>query len=217
MVRPSAISHASALAAALFAIAAAASAQRLSAPTPGERDGPYDRRGPFAPREPGGMRLADQGVDDVGPLSTSLRDVNNRVELRRDSAWERVYRDPGTGLLYRYSGGLGASFRRSAYTPTRNGAVAEIPAGTVYHIGASSPRHADLAGVGARTPRPQRLAAATDEERAEQPDTSGNAALSRPTTEDERGLHSPTMLTNETYRRRRLAEMLLPEGRAPAR
>ncbi len=86
-----------------------------------------------------GYRLVDPGFGDVDSLQNSLRQIDMRVDLRREVGWEKVYQGPD-GKYWRYSGGLGASFPRSQYAfVARVGVVTEIPAGTVFHIGASAP------------------------------------------------------------------------------
>ena len=101
---------------------------------------------PFAPADP--VRL-DEGRGDVGPLSRSLR--TPAIDLREPSGFEHVYRVPASApypwvyagsagaqrleQLERRDGALRAVFDRSVYRNTRRGAVAEIPAGTVFRIG----------------------------------------------------------------------------------
>lgn len=74
----------------------------------------------------------EQGVGDVGALSTSLRQAP--ADLRVASDFERVYRGDD-GMLFRQDGALVASFPESEYVPTRRGTQTVIPAGTVFSIG----------------------------------------------------------------------------------
>ena len=78
----------------------------------------------------GDQRPLDQGVEDVGPLSISLRIVEPGLDPY--SGFRRVFAVPGhPGLLMRVEGGLYAVFPRSSYA----GGSAQIPMGTVFHIG----------------------------------------------------------------------------------
>lgn len=74
----------------------------------------------------------EQGVGDVGVLSTSLRQAP--TDLRVASDFERVYRGED-GMLFRQDGALVATFSESEYVPTRRGVQTVIPAGTVFSIG----------------------------------------------------------------------------------
>jgi hypothetical protein len=74
----------------------------------------------------------EQGVGDVGVLSTSLRQAP--ADLRVASDFERVYRGDD-GMLFRQDGALVASFPESEYVQTRRGTQTVIPAGTVFSIG----------------------------------------------------------------------------------
>lgn len=81
-------------------------------------------------------RPVEQGVGDVDPLQRSLRVIS--PDLRLDTAFEHIYRvdesDPQSPF-YRRAGGLYAVFPQSEYYLTREGVVAGIPAGTVFHFG----------------------------------------------------------------------------------
>jgi hypothetical protein len=91
-------------------------------------DGPPTARA--ANRAP--VRAADQGVEDIGPLSDSLR----RVELRpaQPMDFDQLLIIDGLGGSYaRGNGALYAVFPRSVYSGPRH--LAEIPADTVFRIG----------------------------------------------------------------------------------
>ena len=81
----------------------------------------------------GGLRPLDASVEDVGPLSHSLRRVDSG--LRQPTSFENVYRLPGSSLLARADGALYAVFPQSVYANTQQGQFPLIPAGTVFHIG----------------------------------------------------------------------------------
>lgn len=181
------------------------------------------------------LRLVDQGVADLGPQSASLRSVGSRVELRQDTGWERLYRDDKTGAYYRFNGAVGASFPRSSYVQNRDGTFPEIPAGTVFHVGGD---HLSTGREGARGPVGV-MAEAADEGRLSsrvsnyvtpEPAEGGpiirgglpaRGVLAREEAVDERSrsaemaraIATPTVATNEAYRRRRMAELLRDAGR----
>lgn len=91
---------------------------------------------PFAepPLEP-----VQQGTVDANPLAAPAN--VQPLDLRLPLGFDRVYRvvEPGRSMLNqryaRSSGALTAVFPRSQYTPTRDGVVPEIPAGTIFYIG----------------------------------------------------------------------------------
>jgi hypothetical protein len=95
----------------------------------------------------------EQGVGDVGALSTSLRQVN--LGLGVPSGFEQVYRAPGrSNMLMRIEGGLMAVFPESVYVPNADGgSLAAIPAGTTFYIGMPQPGLMDY-GL---TPAPPRV------------------------------------------------------------
>lgn len=79
-------------------------------------------------------RQLDPGLEDVGPLSTSLRVLD--WGLPGGDEFDRVYQVPGRPeLLMRVSGGLHAVFPRSTYAGTDLGPVPTVPAGTIFYIG----------------------------------------------------------------------------------
>lgn len=94
-----------------------------------------------------GERPVVEGTSDVSPLADSLE--LRPIDLRLPSGFDRVYEVPtGEGSLFaRIDGGLTAVFPRSEYTATPYGAVAEVPAGTVWVIGQTPRWLADQNGV----------------------------------------------------------------------
>ena len=82
----------------------------------------------------GDLKPLDQTVEDISPLSISLRHIERG--LREPSAFDQVYRVPDRDdLLMRIEGGIYAVFPQSMYTQGENGTLPLIPAGTVFHIG----------------------------------------------------------------------------------
>ncbi|MBL8761093.1 MAG: hypothetical protein JNL50_07300 [Phycisphaerae bacterium] len=85
------------------------------------------------------LEPVEQGGQDANPLAAPAR--MQPLDLRLPLGFDRVYRvvEPGRSPLNqryaRSSGALTAVFPRSQYTPTRDGVVPEIPAGTVFYIG----------------------------------------------------------------------------------
>lgn len=168
----------------------------------------------------GPYRLVDQGVGDVDSLANSLRQVDMRVDLRREVGWEKVYEAPD-GSLWRFSGGLGARFPRSQYRVNRRGAVVtETPAGTVFKIGASAPSAAEMRDdVVVGGPAPTRIDTRTDARLAStrEPieravgwvEDVGEAPVE--IRDAKARLEGRTIADDDGYRRRRVAELV---GRA---
>lgn len=81
-------------------------------------------------------RPVQQGVADVDPLLESLRAYS--PSLRLDNNFEHVYlldaNDPNSPF-FRRAGGLYAVFPRSEYVLTRDGVIAAVPPGTIFHFG----------------------------------------------------------------------------------
>lgn len=91
-------------------------------------------------------RPVEQGVADRDLLSTSLR--LEPIDQRAPTRFERVYRLEdvmrrgeafGGGRrvsgFVRFDAGIAAVFPRSEYTEFDGGLIAEVPPGTVFHIG----------------------------------------------------------------------------------
>lgn len=93
----------------------------------------------MAPRAEPPLEPVQQGTVDANPLAAPAS--VQPLDLRLPLGFDRVYRvvEPGRSMLNqryaRSSGALTAVFPRSQYTPTRDGVVPEIPAGTVFYIG----------------------------------------------------------------------------------
>lgn len=88
------------------------------------------------------------GVADTDPLGESLRRLS--PSLRIDNNFEHVYRlDPTdrNSPFFRRAGGLYAVFPHSQYVLTREGVVAAVPPGTVYHFGRPETRTAATASA----------------------------------------------------------------------
>jgi hypothetical protein len=81
------------------------------------------------------LRPIDASVEDINPLSASLRQIHS--DLLQPSGFQHVYRVPGhDDLLMRVSGGVYAVFPESDYATNRDGrTVPQIPAGTIFYIG----------------------------------------------------------------------------------
>ncbi|MCC6970641.1 MAG: hypothetical protein IT434_10515 [Phycisphaerales bacterium] len=80
-----------------------------------------------------------QGTVDANPLAAPAN--VQPLDLRLPLGFDRVFRvvEPGRSMLNqryaRSSGAITAVFPRSQYTPTRDGVIPEIPAGTIFYIG----------------------------------------------------------------------------------
>lgn len=91
------------------------------------------------------------GVADIDPLGESFRLL--APVLRIDNNFEHVYRlnpDDEHSPFFRRAGGLYAVFPRSQYVLTRQGVVAAVPPGTIYHFGRPEP--AAISGASADHP-----------------------------------------------------------------
>lgn len=92
-----------------------------------------------APRREPPLEPVQQGTIDANPLAAPAS--VQPLDLRLPLGFDRVYRvvEPGRSMLNqryaRSSGAITAVFPRSQYTPTRDGVVPEIPAGTIFYIG----------------------------------------------------------------------------------
>ena len=76
------------------------------------------------------LQPIDEGIADIGPLGTSLRQLQSG--LNQPTGFANVYAVPGhPNLLMRVDGGLYAVFDQSIYS--KSGPV--IPNNTVFHIG----------------------------------------------------------------------------------
>jgi hypothetical protein len=122
-------------------LAAAGMAAAEAQPRPGQMDiRPSDQLQPFS-LELVQLRKVDQGYGDIGPLSTSLRQV--AFDLHTPDAFREVYQIPAdadspyAGWLARVqgNGGLVAVFQRSEYMQVKKGMAPQVPAGTRYLVG----------------------------------------------------------------------------------
>ena len=90
----------------------------------------------------------DQRVADLNPLSSGQRQLSRGQ--RMPTAFEQLFRLPGTGQFFRADGALYAVFNQSTYGAYSNrggsGFVPTIPDGTVFHIG--SPLDGAMTGTG---------------------------------------------------------------------
>ena len=156
----------------------------------------------------------DQGFADVGPASTSLRQV--QIDPRSPVGFEQVFRTRD-GNLMRQDGGIRAIFPRSAYVVDANGPRPEVPAGTVFHIGSEDP--------GLVTPRQDptvqthgvdrrvqtRIDATPSWGRRYEPQRAGSRASSLATNEasiPDGAQAVVTLFSSESYRRARVASLL---------
>lgn len=180
------------------------------------------------------LRPVDQGVADQGPLSTSQR--VSPSDLRVPGGFDRVYSLGGTksgGMFARISGGITAVFPRSHYTPTPDGYAAETPAGTVYYIGrlppaltdpgedprasrGHEPRPPGFADRSAHRPISDRASTAAPPPRpTARPVAGGRTFIRAGTAPVPPELQpEPTIFTDESYRGRRVGELLDAAARA---
>lgn len=143
------------------------------------------------------LREVEQGFDDVSPLARSTR--HEARDLRRPTDFEKVYElttPDGRRVFVRVDNGIAAVFSRSDYTGSGE---ALFPPNMVFHIGTEG-----LLGAGAEitpAPAPNRLdtrvppAGPAEDAPAEEP---APTAVPGP----------PAIVTNEIYRRLRIAQLL---------
>lgn len=183
------------------------------------------------PREIRELRQIDQGLADQTPLSASTRVVP--LDLRQPVGFDQLFQltGPGgrletrglplsSGLFFRFSGALTATFPRSVYSETPAGLQPMIPPGTVFSIGqkplwgpgprvvAGTPRttaseRARLATPAASVARPARAASAGSPVPGARGKPDGADTLPRETREIE------SLWTSEAYRRRLIERLLL--------
>lgn len=174
-------------------------------------------QGPSAAAQPvEGLHRIEPGLADVGAEVLGRR--NLRTELRRPSGFDTVYRFNRTDAMgrrddvfVRIGGGVTAVFPRSTYVPTGRGLRADIPPGTVFHLG----RLPDAVG-GPRSrpgpPSPNQLSFAAP---------SGLIDFAAPvTSKDDQDLSppqpaaageriwAPSIFEDEDFRRRRIGALL---------
>lgn len=187
------------------------------------------------PRQTSAYRQVDQGHADQTPLSASSRVVP--MDLRQPLGFDQLFQltgpggrletrgmagrtDGTSGLYFRFSGGLVASFPRSVYAETPAGLQALIPPGTVFSIG-----QAGAWGPGARKmdlpPRANassgglaHAAASGATRSARAASTSSTSPLPRRDTDASRtpfrdAGESGSLWTSEAYRRRLIERLLL--------
>ncbi|MCW5776046.1 MAG: hypothetical protein KIS87_06380 [Phycisphaeraceae bacterium] len=143
---------------------------------------------------PESLIRVDPTVADVGPLGVSSRMMP--IDLLRPAAFEDVYQVPNRpNLFMRVHGGVAAVFPRSVYTTTPWGMRAEVPPGTIFHIGSIAPE--DVVG---RMPTSfttgQRLDLSLDRRVVSQP------AMTEPHSRMQRA--DASIWTDDEYRRHRL-------------
>ncbi len=135
----------------------------------------------------------DQGLEDVGPIGTSLRRTTR--DLHAPQGFDEVFRTDD-GLLMRRDGALEAIFPRSRYIATPDGVAPAIPPGTIFRIDSGD---RDWSRI---EPKPQpgvdlRVDLRAKARRAplQGVPRAGSAMLE-------------TIWSSEAYRRRRIAELL---------
>jgi len=184
---------------------------------------------PVDPRESPLERI-DQAVEDVGPLSRSLRAVEFRREPRTPTAFGDVYALRDRSRFYRFDGALAASLPRSVYASGEDGLLPIVPAGTVFYIG--TPPELEEPGSGLQRRSPLSSDPAGNESlllsrrlslRLDGPGDGSipwpgrNAGSAAGKTNPERStLPAPTIWGSESYRRGRLAALLREAAEADA-
>lgn len=171
--------------------------------------------------QPAGARPIEPAIGDAGPLS-----VNTRVmpkDPRHPLGFDRVYAITrtdafGSGEVFlRISGAVTAVFPRSSYVNTPRGPIAEIPAGTRFHIGPLPEEYSSRAAA----PPPSLLRSSLAMDLRAPQTQPGDAA--RAVTPAESVLPPPapvvgvaSIWTNEEYRQARIGQ-ILAQARAKRR
>ncbi|MFO0833388.1 MAG: hypothetical protein U0638_00345 [Phycisphaerales bacterium] len=175
------------------------------------------------------LEPVQQGTVDANPLAAPAN--VQPLDLRLPLGFDRVYRvvEPGRSMLNqryaRSSGALTAVFPRSQYTPTRDGVVPEIPAGTIFYIGGlpddffSTPPPAIRRGP-TYIDRAVR-AVPSNAEPANLPRENAVRSADRVTRRDVIERPTPaSIMTDESFRQARVGELIdaaASDRRAPAR
>jgi hypothetical protein len=159
------------------------------------------------------LQRVDPGTSDADPLRMSLREM--QFDLRRPSGFDTVYRldaapgySPRGTMFMRMDGGITAVFPHSVYQPTRTGLVAEIPAGTVFHIGGLPQELQPQERVMARLPGFVDLSLDARAPAGGRSPLPGDAAPTPP--------EIRSMWNDDDYRRHRVATLLSRSGEAEA-
>lgn len=150
-----------------------------------------------------GLRTVEEGIDDASPLARSTRLVQR--DLRKPIDFERVYEltSPDGKVSYvRIDGGLAAVFPQSVYN---NRGDAPYPPGLVFHIGTegllASARDSEVRPTEAPNRLDTRIDRAAPQRTATEPEP---AEAPRPKAIP----GPPEIITNEIYRRLRIAQLL---------
>lgn len=169
------------------------------------------------------LRPVDPMVADTGPLSVSARRLP--ADLRVPTGFDQVYRVPGGGggdLFARMNGGITAVFPRSTYAPAGSGgALVEIPPGTVFYIGGLPSRFAPAPPRAAQASRRVDLSALRPARPFVPRGRRDHAAkgADEDHTPDLGTVRDPGVFDDETFRARRIADLLdvaAQAGQAPA-
>jgi len=144
----------------------------------------------------------DQGLEDVGPIGTSLRRTTR--DLHAPRGFDEVFRTDD-GLLMRRDGALEAIFPRSSYIATPDGVAPAIPPGTIFRIDSGD---RDWSRI---EPVPQPGVDLRVDLRA-----NARRAPLRGSPRARDAIHE-TIWSSEAYRRRRVAELLARAAASSAR
>lgn len=154
------------------------------------------------------LEPVEQGVGDINDLGVSLRHVEEGLAM--PSGFKQVYRVRNQEDLYvRASGAVYAAFPQSVYARYRTGQVPQIPASTVFHIGAPPEW---MEPEGGPRPRPETLVDDRIDLQipAEQPDLRVQPRRPAPprVTPAEAIVSLPPIVGDAGYRSRRWMELL---------
>lgn len=151
-----------------------------------------------------GLRTVEEGIDDTSPLARSTR-LPPR-DLRKPIDFERVYEltSPDGKVSYvRIDGGLAAVFPQSVYNSRGD---APYPPGLVFHIGTADLLASARASEVRPSEAPNRLDTRIDHAASSQRPANEPQPTESPRPEAIPG--PPEIITNEIYRRLRIAQLL---------
>lgn len=171
---------------------------------------------------PPGASRVDQGTTDTGPLRSSLRVIQPNLRMPQNFGDVYSFRDRDGKMKYaRVSGGVTAVFDSSEYVDTSRGTFPLIPASTVFHLGSlrsfndAAPPAANYVSPNFAVSNVSSIQSSVASTRidATRPDGAAALAITRvapsPTrSEPEREPPAWGMLSNESYRRSRVRELL---------
>jgi hypothetical protein len=164
------------------------------------------------------LRRVAPGYEDWSPVALSQRfePVDNRATLFFEDVYEAErpgpYGRPAERVYLRLHGGVVAVFPQSSYVETEWGVEAEVPPGTVFHLGTAAEALGGAMPV-ATAPRPGQVSFREDLSAAADRPAVALAAAQRRSVATTEAPEPPSIFTSEAYRQRRMATLLAEAAR----